>query len=1004
MIKIRDTYFHLLAKIITPIILFSACLFSVPAMADGCKPTNCPTTCSASSSSTCGKTFDAGCIVKQNEQTEGGTCFNNVPVSGASSVSSQCSSSSSNGESGTNFPVTNSSPTDTTIAKAAAKGKVIFAGVTEDGGRTVIIEHTKGCNDSGHGDTGKYHTIYRHLQSISVTEGSEVDINTQIGIVGGSTANEAKSLCDNSAQSSLPGYTTSGCGSTKSEDLHLNFEVIDGPASGSNGNASSSAALNSNCSEIQNMCGSCSSDVSTCISESPAEYREINTSSTAVDNTDKNTKTSANASCAATLDFDPNSCVFCGLFKDIFNAASSIAKIANDGLSIPTRNIVGIAFLIWLAIFVLRQISSFGAIKIPDMLKGILFQGFRVTVVMLILGGALYQVMDLTINPILQTGLSFSRSFSETTTCPSDAEYLKNIVGYDANKGIQKNSTGGLSVQVGTAFICSIKKLEDNVSGLLSYGNYSICLSFKDFPALGIIPHAGFLTTGAFLYIVGAVLMLMFPWFLIDCMLQLCLTVALLPCAIGSFAFKSTAKYMKTLWNFFMNSMFNFVFIAIIIFIITANFKAWLGYDFRDNNIDPNIFINATGNGLAWWGTTAFRILGICFFCFVFLDEAKSMAGKFAEGATLGGGEGIGTMFGGLAASTGYMATAFGAKKAGDFGSKMAESAESWMGVSARSKTNQAKAVYAKLTGGKKIVDDNGNTIGYEKTSRLFGKEYKSVYTKDENGIWSRSTTSKDKTKINDAVMEVTLSHNAAGEVTGIKTKADNTASKYFTNKDGTVNAQAVDTLMNNVQNKEYAARHIMSSVMQERGMQLDDKFLSSKTTINEDGSWTIVQKNEDGTLQTVNASLDRNTGVMTINSKFDDGSGKIKNVTSTGFNTRTTTSQKAETRPSDNRAPTHGPSEKVTTNASSTATEREPANEQPQQQQTDKDSSEGSSPANASGVKGKNISQQHMDRINQLLNSGKLSLENVNEIIDKIDEGMSDSAVNEIINEYIIS
>lgn len=863
---VKRIYNKFLPKVLMPIIIIIGCLVCLPAFADGCKPTKCPTTCSASSSSTCGKTLDAGCMIKQNEKTEGGSCFNNVPVSAADSVSSQCSSS--NGERGTNFAVTNTSSSDATIVKAAAKGKVIKVEKSDSGDITVVIEHTKGCEDSGHGDTGKYHTVYNHLQSVSVSEGSTVDLNTKIGVVANSASNTG--------------------------DSHLNFMVMDGPASGSSSNASSSADLNSNCADIQNMCGSCSSDVSVCISETPESYREISASGQTVSISDATNKDNGNkAACTIKMDFDPESCWFCGLFKDIFNAASSIAKIANDGLAGPTKNIVGIGFFIWLAIFILRQIASFGAVKITDMLKGILFQGFRVTVVMLILGGALYQVMDLTINPILQTGLSFSRSFSESSTCPADAEYLKNIVGYDANKGIQASSTGGLSIQLGTAFVCSIKKLEDNVSGMLEYGNHSICLSFKDFKALGLIPHAGFLTTGAFLYIVGAVLMLMFPWFLIDCMLQLCIVVALLPCAIGAFAFKITSKYLKTLWDYFMNSMFNFVFIAIIIFIITSNFKSWLGFDFKTDSIDPNIFINATGNGLAWWGTTAFRILGICFFCFVFLDEAKSMAEKFAQAPTLGGGKGIGTMFGGLAASTGFMATTFGAQKAGDMGSKMAESAESWMGISGRSASNHAQGIMASALGGDKIVDDKGNTIGYQKTTRLFGREYKSTYTKDENGIWSKSTTSNNKnTTINDAVMETTLLHNEAGEVTGIKTKANNTASKYFIKKDGNVNVEAVDQLMNNAQNKEYAARHIMSTVMKDRGMQLDDTFLSSETKINEDGSWTITQKNEDGKIQTVNAVLDRNTGKMTIDSKFDDGSKKTQEQTSSSASSSETNSR----------------------------------------------------------------------------------------------------------------
>ena len=866
--------------------------FSTAAFADDCKPTTCPTTCSAGSSSDCGRKYDAGCMVEQNQKTQGGTCFNNVPVSGAESVSSQCASGAENTSSGTNFPVTLKDGNEQIYVKAAAKGKVVYAGITVDGGRTVIIEHTKGCTDNGHGDSGKYHTIYRHLQSINVYQLQEVNMNDIIGIVGGSTATEGGSLCDNKEQASLPGYTNSGCTTAKAEDVHLNFEVIDGPAAGSSSAAASSAALNSNCSEIQNMCGSCSSDISICLSETPASYRDYSVASTSVTYRDSSSKASK-TNCESGISLDPESCLFCTLFKDIFNAASTIAKTANDGLAIPTRNLVGIGFCIWLAIFVLRNITSFGAIKTGDMVKSVIFQGFRVTVVMLILSGALYQVMDLTLSPVLQTGLSFTRSLNTNSTCPSDAEYLKGISGYDANKGFQKDSTGGLSIQVGTALVCSIKKIEDSVSKMMSYGRYSACLSFHDFKALGFVPHAGFLTTGAFLYIVGVALLLMFPWFLIDCLLQLCISVALLPCAIGAFAFKITAKYLKTLWDYFMNAMFNFVFISIIIFIITANFKTWMGYDFEADAVDPNIFINATGNGLAWWGTTAFRILGICFFCFIFLDEAKSMADKFASAPTLGGGRGIGTMFGGLAASTGVSLGTPAVTALGNMGTALGESGESLFGAQTRSMSNHTMGALSRLTGGQKITDENGNTVGYRTSRKFFGMTYEANYTKDEQGLWTSSVTLGRVTTIKDTIMETELIKDKDGNVIGIKTKAENVSSKYMINDDKTINQNAVDQLMNNAQNKEYAARHIISTVMADRGMQLDNRFLSSQTTINDDGSWTITQKNEDGKLQTINARIEN--GKMIIQSDIDDGSGKIKSTISDGLTKRTETHNRSE-------------------------------------------------------------------------------------------------------------
>ncbi len=883
----KQFYKNIISLLVVTVVGFS----SSDALAEGCKPTKCPTTCSASSSANCGKKYSAGCIVDQNQKTEGGSCFNNVPVSSADYASSQCVSSSGGG-SGTDFPVTPTTEGEQIYVKAAAKGKVIFAGVTEDGGRTVIIEHTKGCEDDSHGDSGKYHTIYRHLFSYSVSAGQSVNTNDLIGVVGGSTASEGGSICDNSEQKNMSGYDATGCTNTTPTDLHLNFEVVDGPASGSSSYASSSASLDSNCSEIQNMCGSCSSDVSVCLFENPAAYHDSSVIATNVEYKSNSSK-ATNQSCEASLSVDSEKCLFCGLFKDIFNAASSIAKVANDGLAIPTRNLVGIGFLIWLAVFVLRNVASLGAIKAGDMLKGMIFQGFRVTIVMLILGGAIYQVMDLTINPILQTGLSFTRSLSTNSTCPADAEYMQNIAGYDSTKGFQKTSTGGLSIQVGAAFVCSIKKIEDSVSNMMSYGKYSICLSFHDFKALGIIPHAGFATTGAFLHIVGIVLMLMFPWFLIDCLLQLCISVALLPCAIGAFAFKVTAKYMKTLWDFFMNAMFIFVFISIIIFIISANFKTWVGYDFDLNTIDSNLFINATGNGLAWWGTTAFRILGICFFCFIFLDEAKSMADKFASAPTLGGGKGIGTMFGGLAASTGYSAARSGAAVAGNVGHSIGESAESLFGAQTRSMSNHAMGMVSRLTGAEKITDENGNVVGYSNKRKIFGRTYESKYTKDENGLWTASVTHGNTTKIDDTIMEIKLTKDDNGNIVGIDTKAKNVSSQYMINKDKSINQDAVEQLMNNAENKEYAARHIISTVMADRGMQLDNKFLSSQTTINDDGSWTITQKNEDGKLQTINASIQGNK--MIIKSDIDDGSGTIKSTISDGLKKKTETHNRGE-------------------------------------------------------------------------------------------------------------
>lgn len=891
--------------IIVMISLICAAMFSSSAFAEGCKPTTCPKTCSASSSTNCGKTLDANCITKQNKGIEGGSCFNNVPVTGTDSVSSKCSGES--GESGTNFPVSNASSDDTVYAKAAADGKVVYAGITEDGGRTVIIEHTKGCSTEDKGDSEKYHSIYRHLFSVNVSYGQNVSLNDIIGVVGGSTATEGGSLCDNKSQAGKEGYQNTGCGSAKADDIHLNFEVFNGPASGSASSATSSSAMDTNCAEMQNFCGGCSGNLDNCLSEQPIRYHETSSESLNVAYKDTVSKTSAKASCKEGLEFTSETCTFCGLFKDIYNAASSIAKKANDGLAGPTKRLVGIGFMIWLAIFVLRNITSFGGAKISEIFKGVLFQGFRVAAISIILGSALYQVMDLTINPILQTGLSFSRSLNTTNTCDADAEYLQGIIGYDSSKGYKPTDEGALSKQVGIAFVCSIKKLEDGVAKMMSYGDYSICLSFKDFPTLGFVPHAGFLTTGAFLYIVGAALLICFPWFLIDCLLQLCITVALLPCAIGAFAFKITSKYLKVLWSFFMNSMFNFVFVSIVIFIITANFKTWLGYDFDANDVDPNLFINATGNGLAWWGTSAFRILGVCFFCFIFLSEAKQMSERFASSSS-GGGKGIGVMAGGLAASASFSAIKGGVGSLATWAGVGIQSAEG----QAEDMSDQAKGIMSDLYSDKNDFDSKSASPS---TPTVTPRDYVKNAATDDTltapvgtnayvdeaaaaaGVGA-SVSSQAATQPEPRGIKATQTTNSSGGTTSIYQDADGT--RIAVSRDSFGEIKSIESQSENGQNYSVSREEFNEDRLEDIAKKLEDSPQDLKDISNsvknenqafekwesegkpqlkaEQGSLIrkVKEQGNDSTETLIDSSGDR----MVITR--DKASGQIKNITMT--------------------------------------------------------------------------------------------------------------------------
>ena len=752
--------------------------------------------------------MNSGCL---SQATSGG-CFNAVPASCAGSMTGL--GYRPNGAGGNSKP-RNHLGTDIGAAActqkygnieitvtAAAEGDVVYARTSGGGGRTIVINHDKACAMSS-GTNGGYRTVYRHLLRYLVSEGAHVKKDQPIGIEGGSNASAAgASACDNPTQQGFQGWQrpSAACSAAASKygtsnyAVHLHFEIADGKQSASAGSGISAAiAMSPNCNELQSLCGGCPTNSKSCggaqgmavgadgpggsgagtpgVAGGGASGGHSSSSSSIKDrvaNMSAETQKALNDKCNLGEYLDSQNCTFCGIFKAMFNAASHMAKTAVDTLAGPSKSIVSIAFLIWLCFYILKQITNLGGTSTGEMLKGILYQGFRVGIVVIILGNAanIYDTMDLTLNPVMQTGLSFVQSLNQDSTCPEGAKYLQDIAGYEGTyRGSGTNADGGLSRELGKSILCSVKQLEDSTAFMMGLGKYSICLSFKDYSWLfGIVPHFGYLSTGIVLWLAGLFVLLTFPWCLVDCVLQLCAAAALIPCAIACYAFKVTEKYIKIIWNFFMNAMFNFVFMGLIIYIINSHLKEWIGLDIADSSsVDNKIFVTGWGeNGIAWWGPNLLKILAICFFCNTFFEEAGDMAKKFAESPGLGGKNGIGRMVGGTVQNA---AQSFGGATArlGVKGGKMVGAAlNSKYGNSFRSGLNHAKGRVLGLLPQSKIRDENGKVIGYEKNIRLFGRDFNLKATKGEDGIWQTEKTTHKRSATDKAFEKV---YNADGTV-----------------------------------------------------------------------------------------------------------------------------------------------------------------------------------------------------------------------------------------------
>lgn len=722
---------------------------------------------------------DPNCIMNQNAQA--GTCLDTMPVSGIKRVS-ETNCYRANGAGGNPKPRnhlgTDYSATEGTPVTAAADGTVVHAKWMGGGGRVIIIEHEKVCKCSGgnqnSGCDNKYITVYMHLKSYAVT-GGQVRRGQVIGYVGGSNySSQTGESCD----------WPDKVGSCSPYGPHLHFEIHSG--GWEKGYATlKTSIINPLCDNIQTFCGGCPYDVQQCqdktgtdeweeLSEEAAETKSAATAVGSMNpesfGADSNTVYSAMTGCSLER-FLPKSeeCWFCPLFRVMFNTASTIALNAYKALANGVANVIIVCFALWISLFVLRNIASVEVKDPRKMIQEFLVQAFRVLVIVLILKVSYFQIVSMTLEPVFNTGMTFvqtitgkgtynSNNPNQQVSCPDGAEYMQNIMGYDSSTGVTEQSTGGLPVSMGKNIVCTIKSIQDSIGKMMAYGRQAMCVAWRDKAFIRfIIPSFPYLITGLVIYLGSLVLLFAFPWCLVDAVLQMAIATGLAPAAIGAWAFKITSGYLKKIWDFFMNAMFNFVFLSIIIYIIMTVVDQFMralnqhagentGYDFLADPI----------NGLAYWGVTGTKLVVICLMGWVFLDEGGNFANKFAKGADTGG---VGKKVGGAFAQAAHRAGKTAQKAGAAVGRAGMQMADHFVGSKIRQARDNFRINRTKNKG-KEIRDDEGNIIGYERTRRsllTLGRKVTSRVdiNKDGKEVWSREKQSF-ATDIRNAAIERT--------------------------------------------------------------------------------------------------------------------------------------------------------------------------------------------------------------------------------------------------------
>lgn len=580
-------------------------------------------------------------------------------------------------------------------------------------------------------------------------------------------------------------------------------------------------------------------------------------------------------------------CIFCNMFRIVFNTASETSAIALKALQTPVINLVLLGFALWLAYTIVKHVSTMSQTDPRRMIKEILTQAAIVLFIIVLLMFGSTGVFSWFIEPVFNTGMKFAMlvanaSSGETTvggkivmkTCPVFADVSEVV--------------GGIPASMGQNILCVIKSVQDMIMDIISLGSTMFCLGMVEKAVIPyIFPHFGYALTGAALYIMAVLVLIIYPWLLIDAILRMSVTVAIFPAALGAGAFKTTRKYIGMIFGTFLTSMFNFIFLTIIIFLLMELVYKTVGSTVMETikSANDNSALGEILENVGWWTVGFLKLAFILILTYAMMGGFEGLASSFGgiTGSALNlgsGGSGIGTNIGTTAYSLAKEASktprqmaSKGIKNAAGTASRHTKSAIHSMRTDMKAKSIEK--------GGVKNAD---GSFTKTKTS-LFGKVTTETVKIGANGKPLITTTvdngKKTTTTQTDGFMKKTsVVDNKTGAQISEEFEMKDAALRKLMNKKGEVDMVSVQNLLQNSgHSQEDCLKGVMTQVLKEKygenNKMMDPKGTDQKIEIGQDEkgqmTFSMSQKNSKGEDQNFNMTLGEKrirTEVETIDKK----------------------------------------------------------------------------------------------------------------------------------------
>lgn len=541
-------------------------------------------------------------------------------------------------------------------------------------------------------------------------------------------------------------------------------------------------------------------------------------------------------------------CLFCSMFKVLFNAGSYVADKAYSVFSAHLGHLIIIFLGVSIALIILKNIASFGAKDPGALLNDIFIKVFICVVIYNIINNDYYNIINMTITPIFKTGLSLV--LSGGSDCANASSGLK---GYMAVAG--GGIGGGLPLDVGQMIICAVEDIEHKINILFEFGDWGFCLGMGPEKILKLIPNPIYLIDSLILYLGGLFFMIMYPWAMADAVLQLGIAMALAPFAVAGYAFQGTKGYLGKVFSWILNSLFVFIFMGILLACILGYLEGLLMGKLAEQ-VDPETIFTDVNQGIAFYGPNMLKIIFTLVIGWTYMPQVKDLSDSFASGAKLSAFGEIGNTI---------------ANKVDEKLGKLADKTGTAIGKGTVAAANQTQRMgkSAVRYGTIGMVNKFGTTDSSgNKSLRMLGRTF-SVEKQADGSTYLRreytSITGRRHVMVSDAYSTIKIEYDANGNEIKRETtfKKDYLRDNLF-DKKGNINTQALQVLMasplaQNPQFKKDIMTQLAINTLKNKGKEVGTYYRSRNITYDPANPNAIMVEQIDQTGKKTTFSLNIN-------------------------------------------------------------------------------------------------------------------------------------------------